>query len=561
MAGLAEAIPGEQATGVGPFSRLARAQYAALAAMRWSMFRNSVRSTQGAIELGARTVSTLVFAVMGLGIAFGLGVGSYQAASQRQWNILAIVVWIAFLLWQIVPITLASFQQQFDMGGLLRFPLSFSSFCGLHILFGLVDISTIMGGFCCAGIWLGITLARPAIAVPAAVALLAFAAFNVLLVRAVFAWIDRWLAQRRTREMVMALFFIALLSMNFLNPAFRSHKKMSAQTRAATAHWVHTAEAVQVWLPAGAAAQAIGGAGEGNSLQWIDFLALLGLYGLAAGGVLAVRLAAEFRGESFGEAPARASSEVRRRQWLLDGSGPIAAVMEKELRTIARAVPLLYGLGVPLVMVFLFAGLFRNGSHGSINFSWGLLISVAYTVIGFTQLIYNNLGTEGAGIQILFLSPTPLRKVLLAKNLFHAALFLVDAALVTLLASWRYGSVQPLVIGATWAWVLFALPLHLAAGNLFSLLMPYRINLGRIGRQKGAQANALLSMVVQAVVLGLGVAVLMLCSHFAQLWVAIPALCVMAAASVAVWLRVLAHVDRIAYRRRDDLLAELVRTE
>lgn len=425
MAGLAEAIPGEQATGVGPFSRLARAQYAALAAMRWSMFRNSVRSTQGAIELGARTVSTLVFAVMGLGIAFGLGVGSYQAASQRQWNILAIVVWIAFLLWQIVPITLASFQQQFDMGGLLRFPLSFSSFCGLHILFGLVDISTIMGGFCCAGIWLGITLARPAIAVPAAVALLAFAAFNVLLVRAVFAWIDRWLAQRRTREMVMALFFIALLSMNFLNPAFRSHKKMSAQTRAATAHWVHTAEAVQVWLPAGAAAQAIGGAGEGNSLQWIDFLALLGLYGLAAGGVLAVRLAAEFRGESFGEAPARASSEVRRRQWLLDGSGPIAAVMEKELRTIARAVPLLYGLGVPLVMVFLFAGLFRNGSHGSINFSWGLLISVAYTVIGFTQLIYNNLGTEGAGIQILFLSPTPLRKVLLAKNLFHAALFLV----------------------------------------------------------------------------------------------------------------------------------------
>lgn len=561
MAGLAEALPEEQAIGMGPFGRFARTQYAALAAMRWSMFRNSVRSTKGAIELGARTVSTLVFALMGMGIAFGLGVGAYQAALQQHWAILAIVMWGAFVLWQVVPITLASFQQQFDMSGLLRFPLRFGSFYVLHILFGLVDISTIMGGFCCVGIWIGITLARPAIAVPAAVALLLFAAFNVLMVRAIFAWIDRWLAQRRTREMVMALFLIAILSLNLLNPAFRSHKKFSPETRQASLRWLHRAQVVQVWLPAGAAAQAISAAGEGNAPAWLEFLALLGAYGAACGGVLAVRLGAEFRGESFGEAPPRTHVDARGRRWILDGSGPMAAVMEKELRTLMRAVPLLYGLGAPLVMVFLFAGLFRGGSHNSFNSSWGLLICVAYTMIGFTQLIYNNLGTEGAGIQVMFLSPTPLRKVLLAKNLFHGALFLVDAALVTLLATWRYGSIPPLMIAVTWAWVLFALPVHLTAGNLFSLLMPYRINLGRIGRQKGAQANALLSMLVQAGVVGLGIAVLMLCSHFAQLWIAIPVLCAMAAVAVVVWLQVLARVDGIAYRQREDLLAELVRTE
>lgn len=560
MAGVAEpmTIPVSDS---GPLSRLARMQYGALAAMRWSMFRNSVRSTKGALELGARTVSTLVFGFVGVGIAFGLGAGAYQAVSQQQWWILSILMWAAFLMWQTVPITLASFQQQFDMSGLLRFPLSFSSFVVLHLIFGLIDLSTIMGGFCCVGIWIGITLARPPLALDAAVALLAFGAFNVLLVRAIFAWIDRWLAQRRTREMVTALFFIAILGVNVLNPAFHQHRHYSAETRTTAIRWLRTAQLVQEWLPPGAGAESIRGAGQGSAIEWIGFLGLLGVYGAASGGVLAVRLGAEFRGESFGEAPSRAKAEKHTGKWLLDGSGPVAAVMEKELRTLVRAVPLLYGLGAPLVMVFLFAGLFRNGGHGHLNVAWGLPISIAYTMIGFTQLIYNNLGTEGTGIQILFLSPTPIRKVIMAKNAFHGALFIVDAALVTVLAVWRYGAFSPVMFGVTWTWVLFALPMHLSAGNLFSILMPYRINMGRIGRQSGAQANALLSILVQFVVLGLGAAVLAICTLYERLWLAIPILLGLAAVAAIGWLQVLARVDALANRRREDLIATLVRTE
>lgn len=557
MAGVAEPL-----LPAGAFGTLARQQYAALAAMRWSLFRNSARSTKGAIELSASIVSTLVFGVMGIGIAFGLGAGAFQAVAHQHWTILVVLMWVVFVLWQFVPIVLASFQQQFDMGGLLRFPLSFGSFVILHLIFGLVDLSTIMGGFCCLGIWIGITVAQPSLALGAAIALLAFAAFNVLLVRAIFAWIDRWLAQRRTREMVTALFFIAILGLNVLNPAFHKHHTYSAETKGAASRWLHTAGVVQEWLPPGAAAQSIRGAGQGNATEWIEFLALLGVYGAGCAGAFAVRLRAEFRGESFGEAPARAKEEKHTGKWLLDGSGPIAAVMEKELRTLFRAVPLLYGLGAPLVMVFLFAGLFRNAAaHGHMSISWGLPISVAYTMIGFTQLIYNNLGTEGPGIQILFLSPTPIRKFILAKNLFHGALFIVDAVLVTILATVRYGTMLPITLGITWAWILFALPVHLAAGNLFSIIMPYRINLGRIGRQKGAQANALLSILVQFVVLGVGAGVFALCSLASRLWLAIPVLLIMAAIAVAVWLRVLTNVDRIANSRREDLVATLVRTE
>ncbi len=46
-----------------PLSPASRAQYAALAAMRWSMFRNGLRSSQGAIELGARSVAYIIYSV------------------------------------------------------------------------------------------------------------------------------------------------------------------------------------------------------------------------------------------------------------------------------------------------------------------------------------------------------------------------------------------------------------------------------------------------------------------------------------------------------------------
>src|ERR1019366_338701 len=189
--------------------------------------------------------------------------------------ILPALFWVVFVLWQILPVSLASFQEQFDMGGLLRFPVSFGSFFLLHLIFGLVDISTILGGLCCLGIWVGITAARPGLSAWAALALLVLAAFNVFLVRAIFAWIDRWLAQRKTREIVGTLFFLLLLSMQFLNPAFGIVKYQNPGGSAAQATrrhrqaafgtWIANANAVQSWLPPGLAAGAVQRGAERNT--------------------------------------------------------------------------------------------------------------------------------------------------------------------------------------------------------------------------------------------------------------------------------------------------------
>jgi ABC-2 type transport system permease protein len=545
----------------GPFSALARSQYRALATIRWSIFRNTIRSGRGAMEAAAHGVSYLIYGLMGFGLAMGFGSGAYAIAATGKWGIVPVLFWALLLAWQVVPVSIASFQEQFDVNGLLRFPVGFGAFYLLHLIFGMVDISTILGGFCCLGILMGTTIVRPDLFGFVALGLAVFAVFNILLVRAISAWTDRWMAQRRTREIVGSLFFLGLISLQLLNPAFHNETH-SRESWARAMRRFETANRVQRWLPPGLAAEAVEQGAAGKPATALGAAALLGLCVLGTGAALGVRLRAEYRGENFGDAPSRKKHVRQSRAWLLDGSGPIAAVMEKELRVLLRAMPLIYGLAAPLLMVFIFSGVFiRRGSPGGHPYAMSLLISLGYAMVGFTQLFYNSLGPEGPGIQVLFLSPTPIRTVILAKNLFHGMLFLVDAALVCFVASLRMGWPSPAAIAAAWAWLLFALPVHLAAGNAFSINLPYRMNLGRLTRQRGSQANSLLSMLIQAGVLGIGVSVFALCSLFDKLWLAAPVFLILAAGAVLAWLRVLAHIDGMANQRREALIATLCRTE
>jgi ABC-2 type transport system permease protein len=234
--------------------------------------------------------------------------------------------------------------------------------------------------------------------------------------------------------------------------------------------------------------------------------------------------------------------------------------MEKDVRSLMRTLPLLYAIGAPLVLVLVFSGIFiKNGGVQASMFPLALPVCMVYAQLGFTQVFYNNLGTEGAGIQVYFLSPTPFRTVLLAKNLLHALLFAAVAVLAGVLTTLRLGVADNAVIAATAAWVLFSLPCNLTAGNLFSLKMPYRVNPGRLARQRGSQANALLSLLVQLCVLAVGAAVFSLVWFLDRMWLATPVFLLLAVGAVFVWRRVLDNADAIAYGRRDQLMGTLMK--
>lgn len=471
-----------------------------------------------------------------------------------------------------LPIALASFQEQFDLSGLLRFPVGFRSFFLLNVVFGLIDVPALLGGICCLGILVGVTVARPEWFLRTLVMLSVYAVFNIVLGRTVLAWIDRWLAKRRTREIVSAIFLVMMLSLQLLNPALHGGVRYERRHGAAARKnqeeywkeikpWTDTAQRIEPWTPPGMVAEGISRRPDEPLQDAIRPLGVLGLYIFATGGLLALRLRREYRGEKLSDAPAARKRNVNDTKWLIDGSGPVAAVIEKELRIIPRSMPLLFAMGAPLVTVLIISTVIRNAATGFRPFELAFPLCVCYALLGFTQTIFNNLGAEGSGIQILFLSPTPIRKVLLAKNLMHGALYLIVAILAGIFAAARLGEPDLLLLATTVAWVLFALPAHLAAGNILSLTMPYRVNLGRISRQRGSQASALVSMLVQVLVMGSGFVVFELCTYFHQRWLAAPSLLVLAGLAILAWMRVLVNADRLANRNRDNLIATLSKTE
>ncbi|HVZ85304.1 MAG TPA: hypothetical protein VG893_16625 [Terracidiphilus sp.] len=558
----------------GPLGSLARVQYKALAAMRTRLLVNRLRSNEGIFELGAQTFRYVIYGFMGLGLAAGAGFASYALAAHGYWAAMPVVLWAMCVVWQAVAVALASFQDQFDLSTLLRFPMGFGSYYLLCVLFSTLDIASILGMLGSLGILVGVSSARPDLLGWSLACIAVFAAFNVLLTRALLAWLDRWLAKRRSREILSAVFLLTVVALQLVNPALHSNNAGEAVGRnlyaithgGGSASLRSTAaliDQVQAWLPPGEAAGVLEYAGPRRHAEpgtALGALGALGLYVMAAGGVLALRLRAEFHGENLGEAPKRATAGQRASlHTLLPGTGPITAMMEKDLRTLMRSIPQLYALFVPLLMVYLIANLFRHGAPHALQYM--LPVCMAYTLLGFAQLMYNNLGAEGPGIQMLFLAPAPVRRVLLAKNLLHALLFVAVGISGAVLSSLRLGIPSLPVAAVTVCWLLFALPANLAAGNVLSITMAYRVNLGRLGRQSGSQANALLSMLIQMTVLGLGVGIIALCSLFDRLWLGVPILLGCAVVAVAVWWQILRNSDQMANSRREELLARLVRTE
>jgi ABC-2 type transport system permease protein len=539
-------------------SPLARVQYAALARARLQMLVNSLRTKRGSFDLAARIIRITFFLVVGFVIGTGLGFGAYQITVDHEMRLLPLLFWPVMMLWQLAPVVLASFQEPVDLSLLLRFPVSFGSYVLDYLVFGLFDVSSILGGFCLAGIWTGMVWARPGLAGWAALTAVLFAAFNVLLTRMVFAWLDRWLAQRKTREVLGMVFLFLILGAQALNPALYTHQRQpSRQTLATMLHVAHVANRVQRVSPPGLAGLAIGEAELGQGGLAGAALGGLALYALAAGSLLCVRLRAQYRGESLGEAPQRVAKAEDAGRPGFDLSGPIGAVVEKELRYLARSGVMLYSLVAPLVMLFVLG---RGGSGGpSFGARYALPIGVAYGFLGLTRLVYNSLGGEGAGIQLYFMSPTPMRTVMLAKNIVQLVLFAVELVIVCTIVVVRFGVPDAQMLAATACWLMFALPSQLAAGNTLSITMGYRMTLTRMSREQGATGNGLLSLLIQLLIFAIGAGVFFALLHFGEAQLAAPVFLVLAVGGVTAWVRGLARADSLAARRRDALIEILAR--
>ena len=546
----------------------ARQQLAAVAGVRWRIFVNSLRTFRGRLELASRIFTGLAFVTGGIGGAVGLGGAAWYLLLQGNSQWFGVLLWPVFLFWQLFPLMATAFTQNVESSNLLRFPLSYRSYFLIRLAYGSLDPATAVASLWLLGIDIGIGVARPSVLPWATIVLLTFALVNIVLARMLFAWLERWLAQRRTREIMGILFFLFILSFQLIGPLIAVYEHRSIPESRILGQKLSNAQRP---LPPGLAAAAIAGAIEGQawsrvvSTSVLPFLLLVS-YGTAFLWLLNFRVRAEYRGENLSQSVGRkavpSGLSALRPGWnlpLLPGS--VAAVFEKELRYLSRSGPMLFTLIVPLFMLAVFRSSGKNEGLFAHAPELTFPLGAAYSLLLLTNLSYNNFGAEGSGTQFFFASPVRFRQIMLGKNLAHTAVFVLEVVLVWLGTCLLYRPPSIGVTLATLAAILFVLPIDLAAGNLFSLYSPTRVEVGVFGRQRASLTTVLASFAIRGVLFGGAALMLWLFRGYGNSWVELPVFLLPAALAFAAYAFALARVDGIALDHRENLISNLGRRE
>jgi ABC-2 type transport system permease protein len=468
------------------------------------------------------------------------------------------------------PVMATAFTENFDASNFLRFPLSYRSYFLVRLIYGALDPTTIIGCMWLFGMTVGISVAAPRFFLWAVFVLAAYTAFNVLLSRAIFAWIERWLARRKSREILGVVFFLFIISVQFIGPSmnYLSHR-YGGHRPSEVRDTLTTALRIEHVLPPGFTASALLDAVRGDFAAALGNLAILCVCGAACFALLNVRLRAQYRGENLSEAIAPETAPGVKQKvsvgWSVPGiSGQVAAIVEKEIRYFFRSGPMLFSLVMPVVILvilrFSIASGRRNGSeflHTHSGFAFP--IGGAYALLILSNLTYNSFGTEGAGIQFFFMSPVRFREVLLAKNIAQGALLFFEMVFVWIGACIMFGPPPLDITLATLAGAMFAGLTNFTVGNLMSLYAPKKFDFAVLGKQRASGVTTFAALGVQAAVFSLVGAALFAAYYFHSRWIASFLLLLLAAGAFRGYIFALTRVDGIALNRRETLITELCR--
>jgi ABC-2 type transport system permease protein len=561
-----------------------RSQLAAVAWLRWRIFVNNFRA---ATKKRSMTSLVVIYVLRIIGwIFFGsffiipialCGYFGYASVADDSPQSITYILWAVFTVNCFLSINASPLSAAFDLTALLRFPLSFPRYLLIRLFFGLFAIPTLVANLSLASATIGIGIAAPALFPWAALVIGIFALHTVFFLRMIFAWIDRWLATRRAREIFGGLVLFFSLGFQFLFIGGAPHRH--ASRFAPLVRLLNPLRPFAHYLPPSLAADAI-------RFNWSHALApsltrLLGLiaFALVFLAIFALRLKKEFRGENLSETGPRAPkpgvmlgspsttpatpSIAVSSQWVGSSIGnakgatlppTLSACLHKELIYLRRSGAQLYSLITPVFLVFIITR--RNVFLD--HTTWLLPSAVSYVLITLLANLYNILGADGAGFNFYLLAPVRLRDVMVAKNLVSVALIAFEVLLACVAVTLIQGAVPALdMLFATLTWAAFALLTNLAVGNLRSILAPMRFELGKVRRSPMAKGGALVTLGVLFGTLFVGIPVMALCYWLNHLWIASVIFILFDIAALTGYLIVLARVDTLALTHRDTLTEAL----
>ncbi|MGP8252326.1 MAG: hypothetical protein ACLQHF_09845 [Terracidiphilus sp.] len=565
----------------------ARVQLMAVAWLRWRLFVNAFLRRR---PKGTRQVLGLAFAillrilvwpaltVMVLGPVVFSGFLAWELIHENHLQELAPVLAGLMIFWQFVSINginIATSTKTFDPSTLTRFPIPFPRYLVLRTLIGLLTPSTIVGCMASLAVAAGIGIARQSLFIPALIVMGAYALMNVFFTRMLGAWFERWLANRRFREIfsvLMATFFVGIQLAVPTRQSMHAHRAMMPWYMRVA----HNSAVTLGWMPPGLAAHAIVSGGDvlAAALRLAGLLAYTTLFL----GIFAVRLHKQFLGELLvdspsvaGKAPGKRAERIGKTTAARTGAAAskpdhslispvIAACLRKEFLILKANTQALVGLFTPLLFVFIL-GRGRPAEHPEYFFPTAL----GYVLLGLVGSFYNIFGADGAGVQFYLMAPVRMSSVIVAKNMTQLALVAVEATAAWGLVMLQAKGPTPLPVQvAAGLWLIFFVATNLAFGTLRSVQAPRRYIPGQSRQLKQTTpTNRTSGLLVLAVLLGglvLQAPIAFAAHHFHLPWLGAAVFSVLAAAAVGCYVLLLRSAENLILKYRDSLTEELCKT-
>lgn len=465
--------------------------------------------------------------------------------------------------WQAMPILSASMGSSLDLRKLLVYPAPHENLFLIELLLRLV--SGVEMQMVLAGAAVGL-LRNPASGGLAALPSLAggfgiFALFNLLLASGTRSLLERLLARRKVRELVALL-----LAMMWVVPRFLMMSGVKPT-------WMHSAGVAMgafgwPWSAAAHAALPLGAKAGTTALSWLSLCAWVGL----AGWFGRAQFERNLRYDTLAaQATPMKSVSARTLRWterfyLVPGllwRDPLAAIVEKELRTLVRSprFRMVFVMGFTFGLMFwLPMVLRRNGQQsGFLGHNFLVIVCVyAMTLIG--QVTYwNCFGVDRSAAVFYFAAPQPISRTLLGKNI--ACLFFVylEAVVLTSLTlavrvQFSLGQVFEtfIVIGICATYLM-------ALGNLSSVHYPRALSPERVSQGGGSnRAQGLVMMLYPVVLLPVILAYVARFAFESQAAFSLVLSIAAAIAAIFYWIAMDSAV-KAAFARRQLILDELSR--
>jgi ABC-2 type transport system permease protein len=493
----------------------------------------------------------------GLWSIAALGAFSYiaYAPAAKLAGVLSLVLLGVFLYWQLMPVVSATMGASLDLRKLLAYPIPVPRLFFVELLLRLISGLEMILVLTAAEAGL---IVNPAVhRVTGAAAVLAlFVTFNVLLASGVRSLLERLLTQRKIRELIVLIMGALWVLPRFL---MMTGAKSGVAGRALQA-------AMAAGLPWSAAAHAA--LGQLPIASWCSLAA----WTAAAAWFGRAQFQRELRFDASAalatttESPARASfvdSSYRLLSRFL--RDPLGAMVEKELRTLARSATFrnLFFMGFTFgLLVWLPMVMGRSGHHESFLEDHFLTVVSVYALTLLGQVTFwNCFAFDRSATAFWYITPQPFAMVLVAKNIasqvpVYLELTILTAISVALRVVPGWGAV-----GEAFA-VAFTCSLYmLAMGNMTSVEYPRALNPERVSQ--GGSSGRFQAMLLLFYPLALLPAALAFLARYAFASETAFRVTIAAAAVVGavVYKLTLDSAVAVAGERRERLLATLAASE